>query len=207
MWNYFELSDPSPPVLGTQVFHNFCICHSEYAVLEPLSRKKKPTKKNKENVKSEATITKALAPQPPAPESTALPTTASICHGSILLPLEEKETASLADSAAPAEEVHNEPEAKDASKRGKKKGRKERTLLPTSNSALQSRVQQLEVCKAISEKIFGHHVQKEDQAGELEKPFLETYQQEASKQNRIFEEEVKLFLGEKEATNLLQLEG
>lgn len=99
----------------------------------------------------------------------------------------------------------------DSVKRGKKKTRKERvprSLLPLSNSALQPRVQQIEVCKAIAQEVYKyrkqideveeHVYQCERSNGDLKKDEVE----ESKKQD-----EINLFLGEKEALDLLHTEG
>jgi hypothetical protein len=120
-----------------------------------------------------------------------------------------------------------------ATKRGGKKKtatKKERTLLPMSNNALQSRQQQVEVCKAIAREMFKHQTQNaaeaDDDVDVYHRPTTQPTEKEAAEPSKALEpgaeaqpvasspgptkghlQEVNLFMGDKEALDLLQAEG
>jgi hypothetical protein len=130
--------------------------------------------------------------------------------------------ATTTTAAAETEQVDTATATATATKRGGKKKtgtKKERTLLPMSNNALQSRQQQVEVCKAIAREMFKHQTQNaaetDDDVDVYHRPTPQPTDEEAEAQpvapspgpTKGHLQEANLFMGDKEALDLLQAEG
>ncbi len=92
--------------------------------------------------------------------------------------------------------LNSQHEQQGAKKKTPTKGKKGKTLLPLSNDALQSRIQSIQVCKAIAREI------KKETANKESVTFGEDTLPEDSYLN-----EAKLFTGHNDAEKLLEIEG
>lgn len=128
--------------------------------------------------------------------------------------------ATTTTAASETEQVDTATATAMATKRGGKKKtgtKKERTLLPMSNNALQSRQQQVEVCKAIAREMFKHQTQNAAETDDdvYHRPTTQPTDEEAEAQpvppssgpTKGHLQEANLFMGDKEALDLLQAEG